>query len=1019
MVFYFGACSGGVWKTYDGGAYWENVSDGFFNTAAVGAIAVSVSDPNVVYAGTGEACLRGNVCHGDGVYKSTNGGKTWSHVGLAETRHISRIRIHPEAPDVVYVAALGRAFGPNQERGVYRSSDGGQSWELVLHRSQDAGACDLTMDAINPRVLYAAIWQTLRQPWDFSSGGPDSGLFKSVDGGDTWAEITNNRGMPEGLKGRIGVAASPATSDRVWALVENENGGLFRSDDGGASWDLASDERALQQRPWYYSHVFAHPSDPETVYVLNLKMHKSTDGGRTFNQVITPHADQHDLWIDSSDPRRMIEGNDGGACVSFNEGASWTTIYNQPTSQFYGMTTDEQFPYRLYATQQDNSAISVPSRSNKGAILWNECYTTGSSESGQIAVRPDNPNIVYSGAVGASRGGSGVLLRYDHRTGQVRNISVWPEFSWGWGVKDHKYRFQWTYPVAISPHDPNILYVAANVAFRSENEGTSWDVISPDLTRNDVSKMGPAGGPITKDTTSAEHYGTIFAFVESPHKKGVFWAGSDDGLVHISVDGGESWVDITPAELPEWSLISMIELSPHDPATAYIAATRYKLDDDRPFLYKTNDYGNTWVEIASGIPDHDFTRVIREDPERRGLLYAGTETGVYVSFDDGASWQSLRRNLPVVPVHDMAVKGDELAVATHGRSFWILDDLPLLRQLAAGAPDRDIYLFKPANTYKAALTAESGRPAVEGKNYQPSPGHSAAFYETKRPNGELVRRFLDGGSNPPGGVVVSYYLKDKPEAEAWLTFLDSEGQTIKSFSSQAEESKPPDGRPSELTVPVEAGMNRFTWDMRYPNARRLDIKGADEKALIGPVAPPGAYQVRLTVGEHTQTQTFEVMKDPRVAATQEDLEEQFVFLLRIRDKLTDAHDGTNRLRSVRRQVDEWIQRADAQGSAEAIANVAAGLKDNLAAIEAELINLEALGDLDKISQQARLNTKLWSLTGVVSSAASAPTRQSYEVFDSLSARTDAQLQRLRKVEDTDLARFVNAVHELEIALVAP
>ena len=589
MTFYFGACAGGVWKTDDGGTYWENVSDGWFNTAAVGAIAVSDADPNVIYVGTGESCIRGNVSHGDGVYKSTDGGKTWANIGLEDTRHIARVRVHPRDPEVVYVAALGHTFGPNRQRGVFRSRDGGKTWEHILFRSENAGAIDLSMDPNNPRILYAAIWEARRTPWSLTSGGPDSSIYKSTDGGDTWDELTNNPGMPEGLKGRIGLAVSPARPDRVWAIVEAEDGALLRSDDGGATWERVSEDRALMQRPFYYHHVFAHPQDPETVWVLNLKAWRSDDGGRSFTQVSTPHGDNHDVWIDPRDPERMIEGNDGGACVSFNGGASWSTIYNQPTSQFYHLATDTQSPYRVYATQQDNAAISVPSRSHKGAILWEDCYSVGSSESGHIAVRPDNPNIVYSGAIGSAPGGGGVLLRYDHSTGQARIITVWPEMYYGgWGAKDLKYRFQWTYPMVISPHDPNVLYAAGNRVFRSVDEGTSWQTISPDLTRNDASKLEPSGGPITKDVTGAEHYCTIFSFAESPHEPGVFWAGSDDGLIHISRDGGDSWEDVTPKDLPEWATVSMIEVSPHDRATAYVAATRYKLDSLVKSLFRSN-----------------------------------------------------------------------------------------------------------------------------------------------------------------------------------------------------------------------------------------------------------------------------------------------------------------------------------------------------------------------------------------------------------------------------------------------
>ena len=608
MVFYFGACAGGVWKTYDGGVYWENVSDGFLNTAAVGAITVADSDHNVIYVGMGECCIRGDVSYGDGVYRSTDAGKTWVHLGLEDTRHIARVRVHPQNPDLVYVAALGHAFGSNEQRGVFRSRDGGKNWERVLYRDDKSGAIDLSIDATNPRILYAALWETIRTPWSLTSGGEGSGIFKSVDGGDTWQELTDNPGLPKGLKGRIGIAASPAKAGRVWATVEADDAGLYRSDDGGATWELATDNQDIQGRPWYYEHIFADPVDADTVWSLNYQAWKSVDGGKTFEQVSTPHGDNHDLWIDPNNPLRMVEGNDGGACVSFNGGETWSTIYNQLTAQFYHVAADNRYPYRVYGTQQDNTAIAVPSRSHKGAIPWSDCYTVGTSESGYIVVHPENPNVVFSGAVGSSAGGGGNLIRYDHDTGQMRLITVWPELMTGRGSKEMKYRFQWTFPIQFSPHDSNVLYVTGNMAFRSTDEGTSWEAISPDLTRQDIAKMEPSGGPVTKDTSGAEVYGTIFAFLESPHEKGVFWAGSDDGLVHISKDGGENWDQITPPGMPPFTLVSMIEVSPHDPATAYIAATRYKLDEPRPMLYKTSDYGANWTEIAGNIPEHDYTR---------------------------------------------------------------------------------------------------------------------------------------------------------------------------------------------------------------------------------------------------------------------------------------------------------------------------------------------------------------------------------------------------------------------------
>ena len=1016
-TFYFGACAGGVWKTEDGGTYWENVSDRYFNTGSVGAIAVAESDSNVIYAGMGEACIRLDVTHGDGVYRSTDAGKTWSHMGLEDTRHISRVRVHPEDPDTVYVAALGHAFGPNQQRGVFKSTDGGENWEYVLFVSEDAGAADLSIDPTNPRIMYAAIWQTRRNFWTLDSGGGDSGLWRSVDGGDTWEDISSKPGLPEGVVGRIGVAASGAKSGRVWATVEAEEPGLFRSDNGGDNWFLVTDDRDIQGRPWYYQHVFADPQDANTVWVLNYGCWKSIDGGRTFNQVNVPHGDNHDLWIDPNDTQRMIEGNDGGACVSFNAGDTWSTIYNQPTAQFYHLDTDNQFPYRVYGTQQDNSAISVPSRTHKGAIPWGDCYTVGSSESGYIAVHPDDPNMVISGAIGSSPGGGGNMLHYDHSTGQVRIVTVWPELMTGYGAKFHRYRFQWTYPILFSPHDSNVLYAAGNVVFRSTDLGSSWEPFTPDLTRGDESKLGPSGGPVTKDTSGAEVYATVFTFVESPHEKGVFYAGSDDGLVHVSRDGAENWTPIRPPGMPDLARIDMIEVSPHDPATAYLSATMYKLDDYSPYLYKTNDYGATWTKITSGLPENDFTRSIREDPQRRGLLYVGTELSAYVSFDDGESWQSMASNLPKVPVYDMQIRGNELVAATHGRSFWILDDLAQLRQITSEISDRQFQILAPATTYRPASPFRSRKPSM-GKNYMLALGAAVAYRERKGKSGEPVRKFLDAGANPPEGVIVNYYLNDKTDQPVTLTFLNPQGDEIVSYSKNSENGG--DEEEFKARVPVEAGMNRFIWDMRYPPARGVpDDKTTDDAVQSGPLAPPGTYQVRLTVAGESQTHSFELVKEPRVAATQEDFQAQFDLAMKIRDKLSETHDAVNRLRSVRDQVTEWARRAEGHTSEEAVSSAADAVKEKLTAIEGELIEVNYKGARDRLNLPIKLNAKLAGLTAVVTSADFAPPKQTYEVFEHYEGLIDPHIESLQSIVDEDLSEFENLIHEMEIPAIVP
>ncbi|PKB65372.1 MAG: glycosyl hydrolase [SAR202 cluster bacterium Io17-Chloro-G2] len=1020
-VFYFGACAGGVWKTTDAGAYWENVSDGFFRTSAVGAITVAEADHNVVYAGMGESCIRGDVSYGDGVYKSTDGGKTWLHMGLEDTRHIARIRVHPDNADLVYVAALGHAFGPNSERGVFRSNDGCKSWEKVLFRDENTGAIDLSLDPTNPRVLYAALWEAQRTPWSLISGGPGSGVFKSTDGGDSWQELTGNPGLPEGLKGRIGIAASPAKPGRVWATVEAEDAALFRSDDGGATWEKVSDNQDIQGRPWYYQHIFADPQDAETVWVLNYQAWKSIDGGKNFQQVTTPHGDNHDLWIDPNNTQRMIEGNDGGACVSFNGGDTWSTIYNQLTAQFYHIATDNQYPYRVYGTQQDNSAISVPSRTHKGAIPWGDCYTVGNSESGHITVHPQDPNIVVSGAVGSSAGGGGNLLRYDHATGQVRIITVWPELLTGRGAKEMKYRFQWTFPVQFSLHDPDVLYVAGNLVFRSADQGSSWEAISPDLTRGDVTKMETSGGPVTKDTSGAETYGTIFAFAESPHQAGVFWAGSDDGLVHISQDAGKTWSDITPADLQEWSLVSMIEASPHDPAKAYLAATSYKLDETRPMIYKTSDNGGSWTDISQGIPEGDYTRVIREDPVRRGLLYVGTETGVYVSFDDGGSWAPLQGNLPNVPVYDLAVKENDLVAATHGRSFWVLDDLSVLHQINNELAESPVQLLKSRPSVRLRSPGAPRKPST-GKQYRLSLGADVTYTEETGPAGETVRRFLDAGENPPRGVNVTYYLKEKPEGEVILTVFDSEKQLIKSFTSAAPKDSSVAGAGDggrEPRLPAEAGVNRFVWDMRYPDARKVPGDKTTEDMNTGPAAPPGNYHLSLRVDGKELTGEFQIVKDPRVAASQADFDSQFALHLGIRDKLSETHDSINKLRNIRRQVEEWEQRAASHSAAETVAAAAAPLKEKLADIEGELVQTGYKGARDRLNLPVKLNRKLAELVIVVGSADFAPPKQAGEVFQDLSARIDDQISLLEDVVDRDIAQFVTLVEELGIPAIIP
>ena len=1010
-VYYFGAVAGGIWKTEDAGTTWRNLSDGFLKTASVGALTVSPSDPNVLYAGMGESTIRTDVSHGDGVYKSTDGGVTWTHCGLADTRHIGEIRVHPKNPDIVYVAALGHAFGPNPDRGLYRSTDGGKSWQLVLHKSDRAGAVDITLDPRNPDILYATVWETHRNFWELSSGGPDSGLWKSTDGGDTWTDISRNQGLPQaGIYGKIGVSASPVQAGRVWALVEaSEKPGLYRSDDFGRTWEFLTDDQNLRYRPWYYMHVFADTRNPDTVYVNNLSMWKSTDGGKNFTEIATPHGDNHDLWIDPRDNQRMIQSNDGGANISFNGGASWSTVYNQFTAQFYHVATDNQFPYRVYGTQQDNSSISVPSDTTCGAIAWSDCYAAGTGESGYIAVHPDDPNIVYVGAVGSSPGGAGALQRYDHRSGQIRLINVWPQAYGGMGAGDLKYRFPWTYPVLFSPHDSTILYTCGNHVFRSRDEGTSWEPISPDLTRADTSKLGPSGGPITKDTSGAEFYATIYTFRESPHAAGVFWAGSDDGLVHLSRDGGKTWTDVTPPDLPEWSFVRTVEPSPHDPASLYLAATRYKLDDPAPYLYKTEDYGQNWHKLTDGLPADDFVRVVRADPVQPGLLYAGTETGLYVSLDDGATWQRWAANFPVTPVYDLTVKDADLVVATHGRAFWIMDDLTPLRQLAAAQDDGNrLFATRPAVRIVPDLFA--AWTTSEGKGYAIGLTTAATFVAKKTATGHIRREFLDAGEGAPHGALITYVLGEAPDADTpvALTIRDADGAVVRSFTPKPAGYDEWDDKRKAMEpgpwIATGAGVHRFLWDLRGEGSARVPGDKTAGAAYTGALVLPGAYTVELTVGDATLSTDLTVINDPRSPASMDELRAQHELLTALYAKVTGVHQAVIRLRDVREQLAGWKQRL--AGHDDVIAQIDT-LTAKLDEVEDPLILPGEQKDTFGLNEKTRLNAALGSMIALVGSADARPTKQAGELTADYFGQIDDHLETLDQALSGDLAT-VNA-----------
>ena len=996
MTFYFGACAGGVWKTVDGGTYWRNVSDGFLGSATIGALAVAPSDPNVIYAGTGETTIRIDVSWGDGVYKSTDAGRTWQSAGLRQTRHIGRICVHPDDPDRVYVAALGNAFGSGGERGVYRSLDGGRSWELVLDRGPDAGAVDLSMDPLNPRILFAGCWQARRSFWHLDSGGPGSGLFRSVDGGDTWQELSGRNGLPTGLLGKVGVSVSGARKGRVWALLEAEGDqtGLYRSDDHGDRWTFVCSNRDLMHRPWYYTHVFADPGHADTVYVTNLQMWKSTDGGASFTQVTTPHGDNHDLWIDPANPRRMIEGNDGGACVSFNGGQTWSTIYNQKTSQFYRMDVDDQHPYRVYGTQQDNTSISVPSASEWGVVTMADCTYPGTGESGFIVVHPEDPDIVYCGAVGSSPGGAGALQRYDHRTRQIRLVNVWPEESTGIAPRDLKYRFAWTFPLVFAPGDPKTLYAGGNRVFRTRDEGASWTPISPDLSLNDPARQGYSGGSLTHDTAGAEVHATCACLAPSPHRPGEIWASTDDGLVHVTRDDGATWAQVTPPGMPELAYVGCVEISAHDPDTVYVSATRYKLADLRPYLFRTRDGGRSWQSASGDLPPDEITRVIRADPVRPGLLFVGTETGVFFSLDDGLHWSRARGGLPVVPVYDLKLKGSDLVAATHGRSFWILDDITPLREW--DADPAAVRLVSPRQTVRNRLTWSTGLSySRRGISYGPAFGIDGASEAVEAPDGTVSRRFLDVGENPPNGAIVYYWLPPGTSGPVRVSFLDAKGRLVQSLATDDAQ------LPAARRPPSRPGLNRLVWDLKRRGPTRQDPAlrvrrnkpfAEEAETLAGPVVPPGRYRAVLEAGGTRLERAFSVVRDPRVRTSQRAFEQQDALLQALHAKWSGLNEGVNRLRAVKRQLRELsVQRL--AGRTE-LRERAEALCSRLEAIEGVLVDVKRESPHDVLRHPAGLDDTLVDLINVVAIADEAPTTQARQVSEEILAQVDDQLARL-------------------------
>ena len=956
-LYYFGSTGGGIWKTTNGGRQWENISDGYFG-GSIGSIAVSKSDPNVIYVGGGEKTVRGNVSSGYGVWKSVDAGKTWSKSGLPKSRHIPRIAIHPDNHNIVYAGVLGNIYKPTQERGVYKSIDGGKTWKKVLFSNEHAGVVDLIIDPTNPRILYASTWRVQRTPYSLSSGGEGSALWKSTDSGETWTEISTKKGFPGGVLGIIGVTVSPVNNQRVWAIVENKDkGGLYRSEDGGETWTQVNSERKLRQRAWYYTRVYADTEDVNTVYVLNVRYHKSTDGGRTFSTYNAPHGDHHDLWIAPENPHRMIIGDDGGAQVTYDGGETWSTYYNQPTSQFYRVTTDNAFPYRIYVAQQDNSTIRIPHRTDGFSIGEDDWESTAGGESAHIAIDPEDNDIVYGGSY------DGFLTRVNHKTGTVRAINVWPDNPMGHGAEGMKYRFQWNFPIIFSKHNPNRLYTFSQHVHVTENEGQSWDIISPDLTRNDPEKLKSSGGPITQDNTSVEYYCTIFAAQESPLKEGLLWVGSDDGLIHVTQDGGKTWDNVTPKGMPEWMMINSIEPSAFDAGTCYVAGTKYKTGDFAPYLYKTTDYGKSWKKITNGINEEHFTRALREDPKRKGLLYAGTETGMYISFNDGQDWKPFQMNLPIVPITDLTLKDNNLIVATQGRSLWIIDDLTVIHQLYDADLSKNV-LFKPKDTYRMRGGSRKGSKTT--------------------------------GTNHPNGVMTYFNLKDfKDDDKVSLTYFDTKGDTIKTFSTKDKKNK----------LTVKKGANQFVWNMTYDGAERLKGMILWWASLDGPRAIPGQYKVSLNVNGEDQTQNFSILADPRAESTLADMQQQFEFIKSVNKTMDEAHKSIKKIRNINAQLGAFQKQYKDDDNVKELVEKAKALEEQLSNIEKELYQTKNRSGQDPLNFPIRLTNKLGHLNSLVRMGDFAPTAQDIAVKNELTGKIEKQLNDFNTILNDEVKAF--------------
>lgn len=999
LTYYFGATGGGVWKTIDGGANWTHIADSTFKSSSVGAIAVAPSDPNVVYVGMGEADMRSNISYGDGVYKSTDAGKTWKHVGLKAADAVATIEVHPQDANTVYAAAVGNPFAPNKERGVFRSTDGGTTWKQILAKNDSTGAYHVRIDPNNPRVIYATLWQTYRNGHSMWSGGKGCGLYKSTDGGDNWVCLNEKPGMPKGLLGKIGIAISPANSNRLYAMIENTKGGLYTSYDAGEHWQLVNEDKNLWQRPWYYMNLQALPGNENGLIVLNVNAFKSLDGGKTFQNIPVHHGDTHDVWVNPHNANNFIIADDGGAEITYNGGATFSDI-DIPTSQFYHVSLDNDFPYNVYGAQQDNSSVRIASRTDGFSIGKSDWYPVAGGEAGYIAADPTNSKITFGGEY------DGQITKHNAETNQDQDVSFYPERFMGNTSAARTYRFQWTYPIVFSPHDPKRLFITSQYVHTSTDHGQSWETISPDLTRNDPKTTGPTGGPITLDQTGAETYATLFTFSESPLEKGVYWAGSDDGYLHISKDAGKNWenISLTTSVLPDFALMSMIHTSDHAKGKAYLAANRYMFGDRKPYAFRTTDYGKTWTAISTGIPADEYVRVVREDPVKPGLLYMGTERGIYVSFDDGANWQTLQLNLPISPIRDLQIHKRELdlVVATHGRSFWILDDITPLHQIHDKVLDnKTAYLFKP----RAAYRMQGGQAGRRGAP-------------------------MDEGTNAPNGVLINYYFKDAPAKEVKLEFLTTTGESIISYSS----SKDRRGEPIRVSkdfyedkevqrpgiLPVKAGLNTFMWDMRYPDAERVEgVNFMWSGNELGPKAIPGTYKVKMTLdGLVIGEQFFEIKKDPRLKDVSDaDYQAQLALMLKINNKLTETHKAINQIRQIKKQVGDYMGSVKDTTISKRLEGLTKPMMKQLDEIEGKLMQPKARAFQDLLAHPIQLNDKLAGVKSVVGSADSAPTKQSYAAAEDLSKKIDMQLDKLQKIVDKDIPAFNDMVAEQKTPVI--